>query len=46
MDGTTEIGAVYKKYRGFIAEALTTADTFTIRCKTDSIDETYEQRTT
>jgi hypothetical protein len=30
-DGTTEIGAIHKKYRGFIAEALTTADTFSIR---------------
>ncbi|CAF1050431.1 unnamed protein product [Rotaria sp. Silwood1] len=34
-DGITEIGAIHKKYRGFIAEALTTADTFTIRMPID-----------
>ncbi|CAF1028674.1 unnamed protein product [Rotaria sordida] len=34
-DGITEIGAIHKKYRGFIAEAMTTADTFTIRMPLD-----------
>ncbi|CAF1483926.1 unnamed protein product, partial [Rotaria sordida] len=34
-DGSTEIGAVHKKYRGFVAEALTSADAFTIRIPLD-----------
>ncbi|CAF1503609.1 unnamed protein product, partial [Rotaria sordida] len=33
--GSTEIGAVHKKYRGFVAEALTSADAFTIRIPLD-----------
>ena len=36
-DGTTEIGAIHKKYRGFIAEAMTTADTFAIRSIIETI---------
>jgi hypothetical protein len=36
-DGTTEIGAIHKKYRGFIAEAMTTADSFTIRSRKENI---------
>ncbi|CAF1100799.1 unnamed protein product [Rotaria sordida] len=34
-DGSTEIGAVHKKYRGFVAESLTSADAFTIRIPLD-----------
>lgn len=30
-DGSTEIGAIHKKYRGYIAEAMTSADQFAIR---------------
>lgn len=30
-DGETEIGAIHKKYRGFVAEAMTSADQFSIR---------------
>lgn len=33
-DGITEVGAIHKKYRGFLAEAMTTADMFSIRSKT------------
>ncbi len=36
-DGTTEIGAIRKKYRGFLAEAMTSADTFSIRSKIENI---------
>ena len=32
-DKETEIGAVNKKYRGYIAEALTSADEFKMQCK-------------
>ncbi|CAF3982742.1 unnamed protein product, partial [Adineta steineri] len=34
-DGITEIGAIHKKYRGFIAEAMTSADNFAIRIPMD-----------
>ncbi|UJR22051.1 hypothetical protein I4U23_025119 [Adineta vaga] len=34
-DASTEIGAIHKKYRGFLAEAMTTADTFSIRIPLD-----------
>lgn len=34
-DGTSEVGAIHKKYRGFIAEAMSSADQFAIRCKID-----------
>ena len=30
-DGSTEIGAIHKKYRGLLAEAFTSADSFAIR---------------
>ncbi len=35
-DGATEIGAIHKKYRGFIAEAMTTADNFAIRSRIEN----------
>jgi len=35
-DGSTEVGAIHKKYRGFIAEAMSSADQFAIRCKIGS----------
>ncbi|CAF0960656.1 unnamed protein product [Rotaria sordida] len=34
-DGVSEIGSIHKKYRGFLAEALTAADTFTIQFPLD-----------
>lgn len=34
-DGTTEVGAIHKKYRGFIAEAMSSADQFAIRFPID-----------
>ena len=32
-DGTTEIGGVYKKYRGFVEEAFTSADAYLLKGK-------------
>jgi hypothetical protein len=32
LDGQTEVGAVTKEYSGFIKEAFTTADNFSINC--------------
>ncbi|CAF3434210.1 unnamed protein product [Rotaria sp. Silwood1] len=34
-DGESEIGSIHKKYRGYLAEALTSADTFTIKVPLD-----------
>ncbi|CAF1998708.1 unnamed protein product [Rotaria magnacalcarata] len=34
-DGVSEIGSIHKKYRGFIAGALTSADSFTINVPMD-----------
>ncbi|CAF3388433.1 unnamed protein product [Rotaria sp. Silwood1] len=31
-DGNTEIGAIYKKYRGFLNEAMTSADAYLLKC--------------
>jgi hypothetical protein len=33
LDGQTEVGNVTKEYAGFIKEAFTTADNFSINCK-------------
>lgn len=33
-DGTTEVGTICKQFRGFLAETRTSADQFSIRCKT------------
>lgn len=35
QDGSTEIGAVFKKYRGYIAEAMTSADEFSMKLPVD-----------
>lgn len=32
-DGYTEIGAIYKKYRGFLNESTTSADAFLLQGK-------------
>ncbi|CAF0818693.1 unnamed protein product [Adineta ricciae] len=34
-DGATEVGAIYKKYAGFIAESMTSSDTFTLQMPMD-----------
>lgn len=32
-DETTEIGSIRKIYRGFLAEAFTSADAYTLECR-------------
>ena len=31
-DGITEIGSIQKKYRGFLAESMTSADAYLLQC--------------
>ncbi len=35
-DGVTEVGAIYKRYRGFLSEAFSSADAFLL--KSEDID--------
>ncbi len=32
-DGVTEVGAIYKRYRGFLSEAFSSADAFLLKSK-------------
>ena len=36
-DGVTEIGFIQKKYRGFLAESMTSADAYLLQCNDENL---------
>jgi hypothetical protein len=41
-DGSNNVGVIAKKYAGFIREAFTTADNFSITCKSIFLHLTFQ----